>query len=53
MRISTESFCRLLTGQSGKKLENIKNKIPKAGNISEYIWKNAGYPVYQNTDMFI
>lgn len=33
-----------------EKLENIKNKIPKAGNISEYIWKNAGYPVYQNTD---
>ena len=33
------------------KLENIKNKIPKAGNISEYIWKNAGYPVYQNTDI--
>lgn len=34
-----------------EKLENIKNKIPKAGNISEYIWKNAGYPVYQNTDI--
>ena len=34
-----------------EKLENIKNNIPKAGNISEYIWKNAGYPVYQNTDI--
>ena len=34
-----------------EKLENIKNKNPKAGNISEYIWKNAGYPVYQNTDI--
>ena len=34
-----------------EKLENIKNKIPKAGNISEYIWKNEGYPVYKNTDI--
>ena len=26
-------------------------KIPKAGNISDYIQKNASYPVYQNTDV--
>ncbi len=32
-------------------LENIKNKIPKAGSISNYIQKNAHYPVYQNTDI--
>ena len=42
---------RLAEEKFAEKLENIKNKIPKAGNISEYIWKNAGYPVYQNTDI--
>ena len=30
-----------------KKLEQI---LPKAGNISSYIYRNAFYPVYQNTD---
>ena len=32
-------------------MEKIKEKIPKAGNISTYIQKNAQYPVYQNTDI--
>ncbi len=32
-------------------MEKIREKIPKAGNISEYIQKNAHYPVYQNTDI--
>ena len=31
-----------------KKLEQI---LPKAGNISSYIYRNAFYPVYQNTDV--
>lgn len=30
--------------------ETLGRKIPKAGNISDYIQKNASYPVYQNTD---
>ncbi len=34
-----------------EELETLKEKIPKAGNISEYIWRNAKYPVYQNTDV--
>ena len=33
--------------------EKLGRKIPKAGNISEYIQKNASYPVYQNTEMCI
>ncbi len=32
-------------------MKSIREKIPKAGNISEYIQKNAHYPVYQNTDI--
>mgnify|MGYP002416707692 CR=1 FL=1 len=31
--------------------ETLGRKIPKAGNISDYIQKNASYPVYQNTDV--
>ena len=31
--------------------ETLVRKIPKAGNISDYIQKNASYPVYQNTDV--
>lgn len=31
--------------------ENLQQMIPKAGNISSYIQKNAFYPVYQNTDV--
>ena len=31
--------------------EKLGRKIPKAGNISDYIQKNASYPVYQNTDV--
>lgn len=32
-------------------LEKMNAKIPKAGNISAYIQRNAHYPVYQNTDV--
>ena len=32
-------------------LEKMNAKIPKAGNISTYIQRNAHYPVYQNTDV--
>ncbi len=32
-------------------MEKIRDKIPKAGNISEYIQRNTYYPVYQNTDI--
>lgn len=32
-------------------LDKIREEIPKAGNISAYIQKNAQYPVYQNTDI--
>lgn len=31
--------------------ETLGRKIPKAGNISDYIQRNASYPVYQNTDV--
>ena len=31
--------------------EKLGRKIPKAGNISDYIQRNASYPVYQNTDV--
>ena len=31
--------------------ETLGRKIPKAGNISNYIQKNASYPVYQNPDL--
>ncbi len=31
--------------------ETLGRKIPKAGNISDYVQKNASYPVYQNTDV--
>lgn len=32
-------------------MEKIKTRVPKAGNISDYIQRNAFYPVYQNTDV--
>ena len=32
-------------------LEKMNAKIPKAGNISNYIQRNAHYPVYHNTDV--
>ena len=31
--------------------ETLGRKIPKAGNIADYIQRNASYPVYQNTDV--
>lgn len=31
--------------------EKLLQKIPRAGNISSYIHRNAAYPVYQNTDV--
>ena len=31
--------------------EKLRQSIPKAGNISSYIYRNAYYPVYQNTDV--
>ena len=31
--------------------EKLQHTIPKAGNISSYIQRNALYPVYQNTDV--
>ena len=40
-----------LLPENEEDLERIKKKTPKAGNISEYIQKNAHYPVYQNTDV--
>ena len=40
-----------LLPENEEDLERIKKKIPKAGNISEYIQRNAHYPVYQNTDV--
>ena len=30
-------------------LNRIKEKIPKAGNIADYIYRNSQYPIYQNT----
>ena len=32
-------------------LNRIKEKIPKAGNIADYIYRNSQYPIYQNTDI--
>jgi len=32
-------------------LEKLRLQLPKAGNISTYIQRNASYPVYQNTDI--
>ena len=40
-----------LLPENEEDLERIKKKTPKAGNISEYIQRNAHYPVYQNTDV--
>ena len=31
--------------------EKLQHTIPRAGNISSYIHRNAKYPVYQNTDV--
>ena len=39
--LSDDSECR----------ERLGRKIPKAGNIADYIQRNAFYPVYQNTDV--
>ena len=33
--------------------ETLGRKIPKAGNIADYIQRNASYPVYQNTDVMM
>ena len=40
-----------LLPENTKCLKQLKEKNPKAGNISYYIQKNSGYPVYQNTDI--
>ena len=42
-----------LLPENEEDLERIKKKTPKAGNISEYIQRNAHYPVYQNTDCLL
>ena len=31
--------------------QKLHEKVPKAGNIADYIQRNAFYPVYQNTDV--
>ena len=40
-----------LLPENRKIQEKLQQKIPKAGNISSYIHRNAAYPVYQNTDV--
>ena len=40
-----------LLPENRKIQEKLQQKIPRAGNISSYIHRNAAYPVYQNTDV--
>lgn len=40
-----------LLPENHKIQEKLQHTIPKAGNISSYIQRNALYPVYQNTDV--
>lgn len=40
-----------LLPENHKIQEKLQHTIPKAGNISSYIQRNAIYPVYQNTDV--
>ena len=40
-----------LLPENRKIQEKLLQKIPRAGNISSYIHRNAAYPVYQNTDV--
>ena len=40
-----------LLPENRKIQEKLQHTIPRAGNISSYIHRNAKYPVYQNTDV--
>ena len=40
-----------LLPENRKIQEKLLQKIPRAGNISSYIHRNAGYPMYQNTNV--
>ncbi len=44
------SFCHFLP-ENKEVLESLNVSDPKAGNVSNYIERNACYPVYQNTDV--
>ncbi len=37
--------------QNKQCMEDLENQEPKAAAIAKYLWKNAGYPVYQNTQV--
>lgn len=37
--------------QNKECMEKLEKQEPKAAAISKYLWKNAGYPVYQNTQV--